>query len=91
MEKNIQIRRKRVESWMKKKVSRNIYLTSFKDNKIYTKEFSISTKHFELQYELGWRLSAKETVNVSEECGRWLAFSGGHKLSVEIQDASKKM
>lgn len=25
-----------------------IYLTSFKDNKIYTKEFSISTKHFEL-------------------------------------------
>lgn len=27
---------------------RNIYLTSFKNNKIYTKEFSISTKHFEL-------------------------------------------
>lgn len=27
---------------------RNIYLTSFKENKIYTKEFSISTKHFEL-------------------------------------------
>lgn len=67
---------------------RNIYLTSFKHNKIYTKEFSISTKHFELH------------VNRNDDSvADFFRYSNAIRLSTVLwtppspatKDASKKM